>query len=278
MRTKSACVAMVVSAMILALAGPAKADLMYSQAVQSQHPVAFWEFEDANSNNGSTAASTVNSATYNGTYYAGTGHQVTLGVSAPGLGQAAYFHNGSGAVADMDRVIAPNTGFPVGSAERTVTFWAQTSATNYSLIMEYGAEAAGQGWCAFMNPTGYIQVSQWGDSAMGPSPSNDGMWHFHAITTKNGTWTVYTDGVAGTPYAMPTDTVLNASTMIGVISSVPSSSWTGWNGGLDEIAVFNKALTATEIGYLYTGTSVPEPSTIVLMLTGLLAYAWRKLK
>jgi hypothetical protein len=251
--------------------------------VQSQNPLAFWEFEDASSNNGDTAASTVNSAAYNGTYYAGTGHQVTLGASAAGLGQAAFFHNTTGALTDMDRVVAANTGLPSGSADRTVTFWANTTASGLSEALGYGTEEANKNFAVFMNGTGKVQASQWGDSATGPTSGNDGHWHFYAVTTKNSAWTVYTDGVAGAPLAMTTDTSLanGVGMTIGTWFTGASGSFSGWNGGLDGVAVFNKALTASEVGYLYNGTVVPEPSALILALTGLtglLAYAWRKHK
>ena len=51
----------------------------------------------------------------------------------------------------------------------------------------------------------------------------------------------------------------------------------GFNGAIDGMAVFTTALTSDQIGQL--ATSIPEPSMLGLLitgLTGLLAYAWRK--
>lgn len=65
-------------------------------------------------------------------------------------------------------------------------------------------------------------------------------------------------------------------------------STTGLNGAIDDIAVWNQALTVDQIKGIGEGTlsplavaEIPEPTTFVLTATGLLgllAYAWRKRK
>ncbi len=70
------------------------------------------------------------------------------------------------------------------------------------------------------------------------------------------------------------------------IGSFPGAGWS-LNGAMDDIAIWNEALSAPQIAAIAQGTlspasfAVPEPSVVVLLtsgLLGLLAYAWRKRK
>ena len=45
---------------------------------------------------------------------------------------------------------------------------------------------------------------------------------------------------------------------------------------MDEVAIFNYALTAEEAGYLHTELTVPEPATMSLLVLGGLATLIRK--
>lgn len=52
-------------------------------------------------------------------------------------------------------------------------------------------------------------------------------------------------------------------------------------GSLDDIQIYNQALSKTQVGTVMGGGTIPEPSTIVLLSMGLLSllcYAWRKRK
>ncbi len=83
------------------------------------------------------------------------------------------------------------------------------------------------------------------------------------------------------------DTIYTASNIsadkvyIGSFQGAPMSL----NGAMDDVAVWNQALTDTQISGIFHGTisplAIPEPTTFMLMATGLLgllAYAWRKRK
>lgn len=296
MRTKSLFVMLAIAAMALAAAGSARGET-YSSAVQAMSPLAFWDFEDAGSGNGATAAATVGSPTYDGTYNGG----VTLGASAPGLGKAAYFANGSSTTfTDQARVVASNAGMPGGypgsSAEdRTVVFWVKTTATGP--LVDYGKPQWASDYAISVNGDGKAFLSTYGDAGLtSPTVINDGNWHFIAVTAQfngDGNWSTaiansfYVDGQhAGTTFASPTWTALGGNNGIGpggnggIAMGGSYGGGAGFNGALDGVAIFTAALTPVQIGYLST-LAIPEPSAIVMLvagLIGLLAYAWRRRK
>ena len=71
----------------------------------------------------------------------------------------------------------------------------------------------------------------------------------------------------------------NYSTLIAAY--MPSDTPYYFTGALDEYAVYNRALSGSDIANHASLAGVPEPTSCVLLITGLLgllAYAWRKRK
>src|SRR5262249_42653851 len=86
----------------------------------------------------------------------------------------------------------------------------------------------------------------------------DGNWHFVAGTYDGAYVRLYVDGVQaglGTPFALTINYALptNSNFYIGAYVA-PQWCTLGFNGSIDEVRVFNRALSAAEIQSVYTTT------------------------
>ena len=113
-----------------------------------------------------------------------------------------------------------------------------------------------------------------------------GGWHHLVTTVEGGIRTdMYVDGeLVGSDtsgYALQD----RANAM--QIGGNPDAANRGWNGNIDDVAVWDRVLTADEVSSIYnggdgasigslTGGVVPEPSSIALLGLGGLALAFRK--
>ena len=97
-------------------------------------------------------------------------------------------------------------------------------------------------------------------------------WHHYVFTTLSGTGSVYMDGalVASTPW--------NGSlTSTGEILAFGQDRC--WKGDFDEIALYNKGLSANDVARHYDAAVIPEPSTLALVALGLaslMVVGWRR--
>jgi prepilin-type N-terminal cleavage/methylation domain-containing protein len=85
---------------------------------------------------------------------------------------------------------------------------------------------------------------------------NDGAWHHVAARISGTTITLYVDGVAdsttGTTSARPSNP--STQTWIGDIQPCPGT--TSWKGLLDDVRIYNRALSTSEVSQLAAGTDV----------------------
>ncbi len=108
-----------------------------------------------------------------------------------------------------------------------------------------------------------------GATIQGTRLVNDGNWHHVAVTRES-----------GGPLRIYLDGYLEASGTAGVaaLTSNPNIDFGGntldgryFNGSLDEVAFYGRALTASEIFAHFAAATVPEPSTLLLGFMGLAA-------
>jgi len=83
-----------------------------------------------------------------------------------------------------------------------------------------------------------------------PTTMNDGEWHHCVVVMKRDTGiTLYVDTVGSSGGAADTDDLAVTDAYIGKYSS--SAYW--WDGDLDDVRIYNKALTLAEVKSLYNG-------------------------
>ena len=105
---------------------------------------------------------------------------------------------------------------------------------------------------------------------------NDGEWHnVIAITTNGGVDAyMYIDGVLDGSILGQAGLADNDANLL--IGENPEATGRQWNGMIDEVNIWSRALTVDEIAYLQTNP-VPEPSGLLLAALGLLGLsAWRR--
>ena len=158
------------------------------------------------------------------------------------------------------------------SADFSITFWIKTTQTGGAGQWYNGAGLVDGDHSGFANDFGTALVGgQFGFGVGNPDTTivssnsiNDGTWH-HCVATRvqaTGTISVYVDGrlsATGTGNA----NTLNASAalMFGQIASGGGY----FNGSLDEIEIYNRALGANEVAALYYN-GVYQPTLPMIML------------
>jgi hypothetical protein len=134
---------------------------------------------------------------------------------------------------------------------------------NYDLAIQKVFESTPQiggavytegGWCGLPNP---------------PTPAiSEGIWYFAAVTYNGSTFTLYTGDEYGTPLIdqslsgsgslVPSSNNLN-------IGRNPANTDRYFDGAIDEVRIYNRALNSDEINQVY---STPEPATLLLLTLG----------
>ena len=256
----------------------------YADQVLSHNPIAYWRFEDPSSGNGDTATNwSTSGAAHDGTY---TNDGIQLVSSLPILGQAASLNGGTGGTPTdpINYVVTPDTNFPAGDADRKLIAWVRTAGVSdgsYSSLFAYGEFTWHKLFAAYQyEPEHSLRASKYGDASVESPPGidvDDGRWHFLALTVEDDPghtdplWTIYLDGQkdpASNMLNLTTNTTIGLRALIGQMAGTPYAS--GWEGEIDEVAIFGRALSEAEISGLYH-TVIPEPSSWFLAAFGLVA-------
>jgi hypothetical protein len=177
--------------------------------------------------------------------------------SRNGTLKSAYFFNGSNSTMYKG---APN-GFPRGRNPYSLTFWFKPTVTTSGTIIGFGTGGGvNLGSVYFkLNNFGGCTIYHWNFDVNFPYSFNPNLWYFAAITfdgTNEILWLkefgTSRDWVGWQFQA----TAININPLhFSVGSRVVNSSGAAveyFNGSIDDVRVFNRALNSTEIGYWYS--------------------------
>lgn len=226
-------------------------------------------------------------------YWTGDGNANDLalgnhGTALPGVGfgpgkfgEAFTFIGGSG------RVEIPSIeAYAFGTGDFAVAFWVNFTALNHSAAGmvskdSYAGGGGFNGWL-FNRDDGAGGVGMLArDSALTSTSARTpaggislGVWHHFAGVRANHELSFYVDGVLvnTTPESAPTNVTNDEPLRLGSLSPASLQTMTG---SLDDVRVYNQALSAAEVQELATNT-VPEPSVGMLLLLGAAAGLRRK--
>jgi hypothetical protein len=185
-----------------------------------------------------------------------TGHFVSMPATStvivPGkIGQALKLTANPSTMA----IQAPDTGFPSGNADRTTAIWFKTSCACASDVYMFGygtASPNNTGWFIGIYNNGQFVFTNVGNVVQTTQFVNDNRWHQGVVVQRNSSSTLYIDGALsattnGIPAAL--NTTLNNTVYIGnTVQSKPLDAT------LDDVRMYNRALSAREIYELYNAT------------------------
>jgi hypothetical protein len=177
-----------------------------------------------------------------------------------------------------------NTTLTTGNRNVVVFAGLDTSSQSYTDLGYSGAEAGHQGQAYDRNRPNLLNGPQTTGIFSDGIVVNDGNWHHLALTVNLSTsqLQLYVDGALANSQTMTTSAfpAFNNFEIGRLGRSVPADAY----GGLvDEVQVYDKALTGSEVQFLFNNpglsiASIPEPSTVAMAVpgVGLLLLAYRR--
>lgn len=184
------------------------------------------------------------------------------------LGRAFLLDGSTGYVQNASPV-----GLPLGAAPRTMMLWFRTpvnlaSATEAAMV-QYGTTWGGRMFALITsgNAPGRLYFYGHGSDLAGLTSLLPDTWYHAAVTYDGATVRLYVNGQPDGQSAMGLDTQLSGDGLtIGL-----RHSGSRWQGEIDDVAIFDRALSAAEIAAVYqagsTGACFAEPSPTSLQIT-----------
>ncbi len=170
------------------------------------------------------------------------------------VGQA-FVLDGTGAV------VTPTADFPVGASDRTIELWVNLTSLGgdpspEEALGEYGTlGTVGAAFSIYTRGTPTLTWSQWGSSIGGGSMSI-GTWTHVAVTSTGGTIALFENGTqVATQAIVPYDTAAGTTFDIGGHGVDPQGNTERMTGMVDEVTVYNRALSQSEIASIYSAGS-----------------------
>lgn len=146
-----------------------------------------------------------------------------------------------------DRLVGSDALLPSGDAARTVAAWVRTTSTAEQYAVAWGTWDWDQGY--HLGSLGGASVFTDVGTHFTGGAVNDGAWHHLVETSEAGAHALYVDGVLTATGSISVSTVLN-QLAVGSTNDGPLAGAKPWTGDIDEVAVWSRALDASEVAAL----------------------------
>ncbi|WP_394753038.1 LamG domain-containing protein [Crenothrix sp.] len=191
-----------------------------------------------------------------------TGAQITN--DRNGNSNTAYHFNGSG----NKITVQDTTKLNFGTSVFSIGVWVKSTQQGIGkrIVTKRGGTNSGNWYSlAINNNKAWFEIYAQGD-LYSTKAINDGNWHFIAVTRDASTkkYSMYIDGVFDTTIqdtGLNLNTTANTPLEIGVWWNESYDSGT-FNGVIDELRIYNRALTAAEVSALYQQGTTPTITSI----------------
>jgi hypothetical protein len=220
--------------------------------------VGWWRFDECQGTTAYDASGNGNNGSIN---IGATAPQTSAGTCTDGLSTSAWYNGATGKYnsslnfdgTDDYVEIADNTQTDMGTSDMTIYAWFKTTASGCGLLRD--SPSWYSGWWIDMRSTGKVWAKLGDSSSSISTPDssagyNDGNWHnIVTVFDRDANMTVYVDGLSVTS--------ANISTYNGTNIDNTSSTKIGWaytnycNGQIDDVRIYNYALTAEQVKALY---------------------------
>mgnify|MGYP000973161732 CR=1 FL=1 len=207
-----------------------------------------------------------------------TGNVTQTTATSVSGGKSAYFDGSS-----YLSIATPNSFAFASGSDYTIDFWMKSSSNNRMHALSFGIMGtdnidfdfndAGALWL-YHNSTGANAIIP---GSIGEYTNNQ--WHHVAAVRRNGTITAYIDGVSQGTLYMPAEMNGSSTVYIGTCSYYSYGHNFNFTGYIDELrivkgqALFTNNFDPTQ----NIPSSVPEPGSLILLLSGCLFLVYRKL-
>jgi len=158
--------------------------------------------------------------------------------------------------ATNDYVQFSDTGLPTGTDDSTVCAWFNTTASGYDGIVTWGSyTGVGNMRAMILTNDNKLSMSNYGEDCKSTTNVNTGSWFFGCTTVSGSDVQTYVNGVNENNCSLTIGLVSSGNLRIGSsIAGTPSEFWKGY---IDEVGIWERVLTTTEITQLYnSGTGI----------------------
>ena len=144
---------------------------------------------------------------------------------------------------------------PLSNNSRSISLWFYTSNSSSHNMCGYGAASQVSGHNGFDILTytnNYVGIHLFGTAIIAGGTYNLNAWNHYVITYDGTTLQGYLNGVAVDSNS--TEVVNTLSTNNFIIGEGVYTGFNGFSGKIDEVAIWNTALTSTQVAEIYNGT------------------------
>jgi hypothetical protein len=169
---------------------------------------------------------------------------------APGMVGQAFSFDGK------NRVVASTAALPIYNSDRTLALWvkANTFLEGEAFFAGYGRFKAYNQAYELGAAGSTLFFSQWGGAIFGPVLQT-GRWYHLAVTNSDTKVKLYLDGKLVASGDLPIDTAAGTKLFMGNLPDLPDEPVKRLDGLIDEVGVYNRALSAAEIHAIYQAGS-----------------------
>ena len=185
--------------------------------------------------------------------------------------------------ASSDYIDAGSSVGVIGTGVRTFSIWLKTSNTGGQTILSTRNQSADDGWVVQITSTTVQFFNEKNNkmiyTTLSPTLSN-GSWH-NVVIIRGGSTATNAIYVDGNPINLTINTEdgtsPQSSSNLSIGSTITSASNPGFfDGNLDEIAIWNTALTSTQVSEIYNGTGTNTTKDLTTVSGSNLIY-WNRM-